>query len=559
MLENFLFRPIINFFTTDSNRSYKLSFLLLITFVISLSLILINIGSPAINSIPWDVTIQLDGAWRVVNGQIPNVDFTPIIPPLTILLTAFGMKVAPPSASSIAYGNVLLFVILTPWAWVIARSRLSAANAFLFAVFMGVLLVAPRALGDNVDAISYAMLYNRQGWVLLSMLCVELFIFNRKTTKSQEIWSGLSSSILLTLLLFSKLSFFCIGVAAVLIRSFFFRPSIKWFITLVSSFLLLVITMQAFLPLNLFSYISDTRLVGIVYGKNKLNGGTLPRVMIESWENIFVIIVLLFMLMLIHELDKNKEKNSKLTSIWLVITGVFVIGASVFLLLTANQHEDIPFFLVAGLIYLEYFRQKFQFSDHSINSTTGISYLFSILFTIPIFLGTIFIKDIRSIAFSVKSHYSKLSSTSEVQKFKSKTLSDLIIPEEYFLSNYSGLGPLTSEYPRQINDGLTLLGKHITSNSRIFALAYSNPFPFALELPPASGGVINFCLYMTFNAEYFPDAEKVFKGANMVMIPKKGGSMDTVIMMKNLYKDYLSKNFIEKDNSEFWTLLIKLT
>jgi hypothetical protein len=554
MLENFLFRPIINFFTTDSNRSYKLSFLLLIGFVISLSLILINIGSPVINSMPWDVIIQFDAAWRVIHGQIPNVDFTPIIPPLSILLTAFGMKVAPPSASSIVYGNVLFFVILTPWAWVIARSRLSAANAFLFAVFMGVLLVAPRALGDWVFASSYAMLYNRQGWVLLSMLCVELFIFNRKTTKSQEIWSGLSSSVLLALLLFGKLSFFGIGVGAVLIRCFLFRPSIKWFITLASSFLLLVIAMQAFLPLNLFSYISDLRLVAKVYGPAKLNSSSLLSVLINSWEYILIVIVSLLILM--NELDKNKEKNSKLTSIWLVVTGSFVIVASILLCLTSSQGDDIPFFLVAGLIYLEYFRQNFQFSDHSINSTTGISYLYSILLIIPVLLGTIFIKDISSIVYSAKSHYSQLPSIPEAQKFKSKTLSDFIIPEYYILSAFAS--EPANEYPGQINDGLTLLRKHISSSSRIFTLSFANPFPFALELPPASGGVINFSKNLTFNAQYFPDAENVFKGANMVMIPRKSDKQNTV-MMKNLYKDYLSKNFIEKDNSEFWTLLVKLT
>jgi hypothetical protein len=37
------------------------------------------------------------------------------------------------------------------------------------------------------------MIYNRQGWVLLSMLFVELFIAPRKNVKNREISGGIST------------------------------------------------------------------------------------------------------------------------------------------------------------------------------------------------------------------------------------------------------------------------------------------------------------------------------------------------------------------------------
>ena len=546
MLEKLPFYPIINVVTRDSQRSYKVSFLLLIGFIVSLSLILINIGTSPINVMPWDMLVQIDSAWRVLYGQVPNVNFTPIIPPISILLTTFGMKVVPPSASAIVYGNILLFVILTFWSWFIASSRLSAANTFLFALFMGVLVVAPRALGDSVRGTTYAMIYNRQGWVLLSMLYVELFIFHRKNMPPQETKDGLSSGILLALLLFSKLTFFAMGLGAILIRCLFFRPAVKWFVVSLSSFLLLAVLMQVLLPLNLSSYISEMRLLTPVYGSNRLKNSLLP-VTIGNWKSILILIIPLPLLI-------NNIKD-RLRKIWLLVTVAFVILTSIILCSSSAQVKEIPLFLVVVIIYLEYLPENFQFSDISTNKILKITYLYNLVVIIPLLFGIIFIKDIGSIAYSAMWNRSQLSSLPELQKIKSPFLASFVIPASPIIRSFSA--EPGNSYPQEVNDGLMLLRKHISKDSRVFTLAFSNPFSFALELPPPSGGVTNWLADFSFNTKYYPNPEKAFKGANMIMVPKKGNNMATVIMMKDIYKDYLAQHFIEKDSSEYWTLLVK--
>src|SRR5208282_6169729 len=121
----------------------------LLAIFILLAILFGLVGTPPI-SVPWDTAILLDGGWRIINGQVPHADFHTPIGPLTYLLAAFGMKIAPPSASSMTYGIVLLMAILLPWAWHIAAKRLPWAVAFIFVLFLGVFLITPRAPGYEI-------------------------------------------------------------------------------------------------------------------------------------------------------------------------------------------------------------------------------------------------------------------------------------------------------------------------------------------------------------------------------------------------------------------------
>jgi hypothetical protein len=521
-----------------------------------------NIGSPPIKTMPWDVVIILDGGWRIINGQIPHSDFYNPIGPLYLLLTAFGMKVAPPSASSIAYGNVLLFIVLTPWAWFIARSRLSSANAFLFALFMGFLLVAPRALGPGIRTTSYAMLYNRQGFVLLSMLLVELFIPLRTSVGSKKFFllSGLSSGILLALLLFCKITYFGIGAVAVLVSLLLLRCSLMWFVTFASGFLLICIAMQAFFNINLLSLISDVSLAGRV---RSASGRW------TEFKEIFKLhlthIYLLFIALLVssNSISKNKSnKDGNFLQNKVLITIPFVVLSGLLICATNAQSTNIPLFFIAGLILLECLRREVKLSGDSISSISGLNYLWAVLIIIPLFCGNILLKDIESVAYSAAWNKFKLPTTSESQRFQSRTLYDLVVPEKANNLPSNENVRVASEYPGIVNDGLVLLRKNVSTESRIFSMSFANPFPFALELPPPRGDALWWVENMSFNRNYFPDANQVFKNVDIVMIPKFADSQlqrrsQATELMKEIYGGYLKSHFIEKDSSQFWTLLVK--
>jgi hypothetical protein len=557
MVKKNLLQLFVQSYTTESNRSYKIVFVILATLITSLSIVLASVGASHINA-PWDVFILLDGSWRILKGQIPHADFYNPIGSLTYLAIAFGMKVAHPSTSSIGYGNILLLIVLMPWAWAIARSRLSAVNAFLLVLFLAFLLVTPRALGYSVRDPTYAMLYNRQGFVLFSMLLVELFISPRASVRHKYFFSGLSSGILLALLLFCKVTYFGFAIAAVFVHIFLFRCPLMWAIGLVSGFSLICAGMQFFFRISLSAYILDIKFASQAQSISdrwtRLNEGL--RI------NLFYIL-LTFLPLLLSSIDlpkRKKQSNISKETIKVWITTTFVVASGV-LISTGNTQNgrDIPLFFIAGLVAIAYLLQQTKLDDLKIGNLSQVNYLVGTLILVPLLCSNILVKDIAGVAYATSWHQFKLSSVEESQRFESTTLHDFVIPQT---SDYVTAYWRAREVPQKINEGLALLRQYVSKDSRVFSMTYTNPFPFALELPSPRGAPLWWDLNLSFNKEFFPKAETIFQDTNMVMVPKFGHQdpgccMETVDLMQELYGDYLKQNFLEKDSSQTWRLLVK--
>lgn len=547
-LENTLPEIIIKIFTLDSSKSYRLLFLLLIGIVATLSLILVNIGIPPINTFPTDVTILLDSGWRIINGQTPHLDYYSPLGIFNSLPIAFGMKIGSPSASAIAYGNVLLLVILTPWAWFIARSRISSFNAFLFALFMGLLLVTPRALSNPIQDTTYAMLYNRQGFVLLSMLLLGIFIVPQTYVKTHVkpknmFLGGLSSGILLAFLFYCKINYFAIATCAILLHLIFFRFSKAWLIGLVTGALSISIVMYLVFDLNSFSYLADISLAAQSQDKiQKLHN------IKKAFMDNFYWLYLMFIVIVINSINQHKSSNEwsgfwqkskpQIIATFVALSGVLICG-------TNAQDTDIPLFFVAGLILLEHLRREFQLDNYLVNSFSGLKYFLTISI-VTLFCVTILFQDLASIASAATSNKLKFSPIAQSQQLESKTISDLLVVEE------------SSDYPLMINDGLNLLRPHISKDSRILALDFANPFTFALNLPPQDGDALWWHYHHTFDQKSFPEAERVFREVNLVIIPKQSDEGSSASKyLQEIYGDYLHQHFREQGNSQFWTLWTK--
>jgi hypothetical protein len=540
-LENSFLEIVIKIFTEDSSRSYRLLFLLLVAMVASLAMILINLGIPPITALSTDISILLESGWRIINGQTPHLDYYSPLGLFTSLPIAFGMKIASPSASSITYGNVLLLVIFTPWAWLIARDRLSALNAFLFTLFMALLLVAPRALGSPMSEVTYAMLYNRQAFVFLSILFIEIFITprtpERYPAKSQFI-GGLSSGILLALIFYCKVNYLAIAIFAILLHLILFRFSKAWFFGFISGVLTIFIGIYILFGFNLASYFTNISLAANSQDKlQKLHN--LKGVIIDNFYWLY----LMFTLIVINSLNQNPPQSS---NFWYKtrpqIIATFVALAGILICGTNSQTTDIPLYFVAGLILLEHLRREFKIKHYSANSFSGLKYFLTIAIA-TLFCATILLQDLGSITSAVLSNKLKLTSSLSSQQLNSQTMSDLLVIED------------AADYPVMINDGLRLLRPYVTKDSRILALDFANPFSFALDVPPPTGDALWWHYHHTFNEAFFPEAAKVFRDVNLVIIPKESeeGSSASKYLQK-IYGSYLQKNFQEQDNSQFWTL-----
>jgi hypothetical protein len=550
MLQKKFIRPILSFFSSDSKQSYKIGFFIMLILMASLVALMLTVGFPLIRNAPWDIMIQLDGAWRIIHGQKLNVDFAPLIPPLTVLIDSFGMRLTGAKALSILYANIILFIVLTPWAWKIARDRLSAVNAFLFSIFMGSLLIAPRFLASKSPYFtSYAMLYNRQGYVLLAMLMIELLISSRKDLRSNSLKSGITTGILLSLLLYCKLTFLAVALAALVLSCLFTRGRpFKWFLYVALSFGLSVAFMYIFFGLNIFAYFAETRSVAAFYSSKHYDPSIERYILGKNRWYLYLCLALIPILYL--EYRRTREKNTRLGEILSLLSIVLITISGIFLCIFSAQYTDIPIFFVAGLIFLDYFARRFKSVQYPLDIRGMVTYFLGIVIIIPMLFGNIFLQDVTSTIFAFILNKPDSSTVAESQKFKSNSMKDFIIPYDIYshmvAEKYHQGHPAL--YPHQVNDGLVLLRKHISKNSKIIAIDFSNPFPFALELPPPDGGA-------SVNDNHHLEPEKMFKGANIVMIAKDSDNYKTVDRLRKYYDKYLEQNFTLIDSSKSWQLL----
>src|SRR5579872_7164694 len=96
----------------------------------------------------------LDGAWRVINGQRPHVDFYTGLGPVTYLMTAAGLLVANGNAAGLAYGQAIFGCLAGLWSYLICERRLRDWPTILLCVMVVLLTIVPTTVGDSSTGIT---------------------------------------------------------------------------------------------------------------------------------------------------------------------------------------------------------------------------------------------------------------------------------------------------------------------------------------------------------------------------------------------------------------------
>ena len=158
-----------------------------------------------------DLLIFLDGAHRVVWGQVPNRDFHTALGPLTYYIPALGYWISGRLGGAMPVGTALVILAFVPVTLHVTRSRLSPALAIPFAAFLFLLLAVPANLGDDLSSLSFAMFYNRLGWAALALLVV-MYLRPLRLSPRSELRDAACAAVLVLFQLYTKITY---GVVAV--------------------------------------------------------------------------------------------------------------------------------------------------------------------------------------------------------------------------------------------------------------------------------------------------------------------------------------------------------
>lgn len=110
-----------------------------------------------------DTLHLLEIVTRMANGEWPHLDFVTPIGALATYPISIFIQGGMGAGMAIIWSQALVVLVALPMAWWAASSRLSRLPAYLFAIFVVVLITA-LVHGESEKSISISMHYNRWAW-----------------------------------------------------------------------------------------------------------------------------------------------------------------------------------------------------------------------------------------------------------------------------------------------------------------------------------------------------------------------------------------------------------
>ncbi len=510
-----------------------------------------------------DTACWLDGAWRVLQGLRPHIDFYSHLGPVSLLITASGMWLLGPSARAMTLGYTIAFPIVTAWAWIIARRRFTAFHAFTLAAMIGFLVIAPSRLDESFRNTTYAMHYNRFCWSLTCIMMVQLFMPPRRTdSRLADALGGLSSGVILALLLFTKITYFMAGVLGVAAALLLTRSTRRTWAGFLTGFLAVFAALLAYLRFDILPFVHDMRMLANVQTPLK----RIETLLYVTWGDKDELAVLLLLALALTPVV-IKAGSQVLRTVWLrLVTATFVMAFLGLLICGTNtQSSTIPLIAVGAVVLSEGFRRADLSVRPSGRSGSEVFLTTSIIATFM--TASIVLSDGSSIVYAVAWRALRADRMPKSSAIDSEVTRDMVFqprPEEpsdekivrqSILALNPDRGDLTPyQYVQWVNDGISLLRRHVTPKSRVVSLTMFNPFSFPLQLPSPRGDALAWHYEHQANDEFHPPAELALRDADFVMRPKRGVHPPTAKFKLRIFGPLLQDMFEKIDESDLWIL-----
>jgi hypothetical protein len=503
-------------------------------------------AAPAPIMAPWDVIVLLDGGYRMAEGQIPGTDFSNPVGPLVYGLVSLGMRIHGVSLAAVAWGNVLMVITGSALTWYATRDRMHVAWRAMATIYSALLLSAVRPLGYSPTITTYAMLYNRYGWVLFTLIVVMVAVRPKR-----RVADGLDHIVLGVMLglLFSTKVTFTLAAGLVILLGLI-RPSdlsrVRRVLGVVAGFAVVVLVVTALFRINPIAYIGDIGDSALVQSKGRLGQ--------IAWGIIWTSpIWLLTAAILAAFLIFAKRRRQPLAPVWtLFALCAAIIGASILLTAgNATERADLVTLAVLPLVITS----SVAWQRHGRSGPMVVAIALLLLGTV----GLIATQDLAALTKNVAMR-GYVANPPGNQRFDSANLRDFVIPDN---SQWNTDYRTAHNVPSMVNDGIRMLRNHAQPTERVFSLAFGSPFNTAMGLRPTEGGLLWYDLGFDMDRQHHPSAEEAMGTADWVIIPQmlpdQGCCQETVEAMRELYRPYLDAHFQQVDGSENWVLLKRVT
>jgi hypothetical protein len=467
-----------------------------------------------------DAFVIFDAAWRMKFGQRPHIDFYSPFGVCSFLPTLAGFAFSNGSADAFGYGQALTGFLLSIWAYLIGRNRLSDVTLFFFCILVTLCATSSSAIGLAPLQLSAGMTYNRYGFALVELIIAESLLPLPPNRRAALLMGGVSTGCAIAILLFLKISFFLVApILAVIVAPI--RPKIgdRW-LGLVAGFLVTTLAFASYWGFDLRPMLNDLRIAA---------GAKHIDFTFYFLDTIALGAACCTVLGIMAGLSISIHK--KLEGRMLLIAGPVLAVCGCMLVLTNFEQAGFPLSAIFSLVIL-----------HHLHDLPEKSLL---RFCVVLWCASFLFAGIGSDAASLT--YAALRKNI----IKRKVCSSFTSP---VLKGFSACGLGETFYVNYVNEGFDLIRSYRQPGDSIMSLDFSNPFSYGLGMIPMHNGLINHQYGVTFTDKSRPSSERIFGTASLVIAAKRSPDDRVKPTDSGSEAAYMSDHFRFVGESKNWWL-----
>ena len=473
-----------------------------------------------------DLFIFLDGAHRVVSGQVPNRDFHTVLGPLVYWIPGIGLLITGSLGAAMPMGMALLIAAVAPVLAYVFASRLRSGVALPFAAFLLLILAVPMNLGEGFVSLSFGMFYNRVGWVLLAILLV-MYLPPRHAIRRRTVLDAACAAFLVAILAYMKASYGAVALAYLGFLVVVSRDR-AWPALALAMAAAVALVVELFWRSSL-GYVGDLLLADKVSGGL---GGGLDTPEISFLRNLATYVVAAAFAGL--AVWRRRSLRDVLFFGFCALAG--------FLLIRQNfQMSGIVTLFAAAAVATELVGRDVE---TALPGTRGWPGRGAELALLAVLLPTIAHSAI-ALGLHVVAASARPVATFGLPKFDRIRLVD-------FGTNWD-FGFFTT-YARTLEDGARALARLGPDPGPVFVVDFVNPFTAGLGLKPPRGDSPWHHFERTFDRRTFIRAESLLADVRVIMQPKVSVEEGTAQALREIYAPYLEAHFEFAEETEFWRI-----
>jgi len=513
-----------------SGRRYDVFLGLLLASICTLVFV---VGVPRLVMYGHDVFVSLDGAWRVLNGQRPQVDFFAQMGPAYYLIHAAGLELARGDAGGLGYGSTMVAVALASWSFLLLRSRMASIPFCLACVMLVLLASAPFPLGMEPWYTSFSMKHNRYGFALTGLIFLECFLPPAAGEgRRKQLGGAFSSGVACALLLFLKISYGMVALVLMAV-SIVVRPAKRIRLAgLIGGLLSFGLPMLAYLRFNLPALAREYEVLAATQSQRF----TIPTIVWRVYLGRFEILPVLLLAMLTALLPSVSRRRAMV----LMVAAVLATGGGVLLIVGNTQAGDYP--LMAALAILLVNELTTVLAQGARIQTATLLVFGLLAMAVPTAL------DGGGLALAL---WSKLHPSGPDYSFHAAHLRALRFADvdNVYLHNDNG-----QPFVRYTEEGMDLVRACGRSGESVRGLGMSNPFSFALLRRPPLGGAVALAATNS-SAASIPPKEMLIGDADLLLVPRYPASeRETLALVLARYPELLVREYRRVASSRHWDL-----